>query len=224
MHMSICRWRTQKHTKGLHDESDHKHFDKARYPQGRCRLPFRSRLNGDHLFVLRLSEVVSVRGAGADPLYKPWSSDLLDVFGIQCPRRDLVPGSFRMAVWCTPVLGLLEQESRNSWCARFLFFVYRDVHNHPILPKRLGSVCWRGSSNDRTRRFSHEGSSPVRSFILFASGRPKTSFAACDRIIAVGSRIPSERPFVHSSGTSGAQGISVWPILRVSSVVFNSGR
>jgi uncharacterized membrane protein YkgB len=52
----------------------------------------------------------------------------------------------------------------------------------------------------------------------------KTSFAACDRIIAARSRIPSERLFVHSSGTSGAQGISVCPILRVSSAVFESRR
>src|SRR4029077_16202802 len=137
--------------------------------QGQSRLPFRSRLNGDHLFVLRLSEVVSVRGAGADPLYKPWSSDLLDVFGVQCPRRDLVPGSFRMAVWCTPVLGLLEQEGRNSWCTRFLFFVYRDVHDHPILPKRMGSLCWRVSSNDGARCLPHERPRAFGGFILFAS-------------------------------------------------------
>ena len=27
MHMSTCHWRTLEHTKGLHDEFDHRHFD-----------------------------------------------------------------------------------------------------------------------------------------------------------------------------------------------------
>jgi len=39
-----------------------------------------------------------------------------------------------MVVWCTPVLGLLEQESRNSWRARFMFFISRHDYDHSILP------------------------------------------------------------------------------------------
>jgi len=70
-----------------------------------------------------------------------------------------------MAVWCAPVLGLLEQESRNCWRAQCMFFIYREIYNSPILPERLGGFCWRIPGNDRTRRLSYERSRAVGGFI-----------------------------------------------------------
>jgi hypothetical protein len=106
------------------------------------------------------------------------------VFGIR--GATLVFRSFRMDLWGTPVLGLLEQESRNARRARFVFFVSIDDYDHSVLPGWLGGFSRRVSSNDRTRCLPHEGSGAFGSFILFAARGRKKSFAPCHRIAAVG--------------------------------------
>src|SRR2546426_4901116 len=65
--------------------NSHQRLDQARPPQRGPRLPPDSRVVGPSLLVLRLPEVVRVRGAGADSLYQQRPADFLDVpmFGIR---------------------------------------------------------------------------------------------------------------------------------------------
>jgi len=70
---------------------------------------------------------------------------------------------------------VLEQEAGNSGCPRFVFFVYRNVYDHPIYARRLGRGCRWISGNDRACRFPHEGPSSSGCVLLFAaSGRNKS--------------------------------------------------
>jgi len=65
--------------------------------------------------------------------------------------------------------GFWNKKSRNSWRARFMFFIPSHDYDHSILPGRLGGFCWRVSSNDRTRCLPHERSGAFGSFLPFAT-------------------------------------------------------
>src|SRR5262245_34095120 len=75
------------------------------------RLPAASRLDGDHVLLLRLSEVVRIRGAGPDSLYRKRSADLLAVSPIRCPWSELVSGRGGMGLRRALVAWILEQEA-----------------------------------------------------------------------------------------------------------------
>src|SRR5262249_53054141 len=123
------RWRTSANRfcarmKGANHERPHKHIDEVRASQRGSRLPAAARIDGDHLLVLRLSEMVGVRGAGADSVYQQRPAHFLDVSHVRHPPRELVPGSFGMADRRALAPGILEQEIGNSRsigsCATFV--------------------------------------------------------------------------------------------------------
>src|SRR6266568_5375772 len=70
-------------------------------------------MDRSHLPVVRLSEVVRVRGASLGAVHPQCPSHLLDVPGLWHERGHLFSGGFRVGVWRTPVLGMLEQEIGN---------------------------------------------------------------------------------------------------------------
>src|SRR5439155_5304514 len=87
---------------GCSDEQSHQRPDQARSPQRGPRLPPDSRVDGRSLLVLRVSEVVRVRGAGADSLYQQRPADFLDVPRVRHPGSQLV--ARRVGVVVRPAL------------------------------------------------------------------------------------------------------------------------
>ena len=71
-------------------------------------LPLNSRIDGDHIFVLWISEMVRVRGADIDSIHQQRPAYFLDVPGFWHPRRELVFGGFGMAILRALVRGILE--------------------------------------------------------------------------------------------------------------------
>ena len=100
--------------------------------EGRSRLPPDSRIDGDHLPVFRVSEVVRLRGVGVDSLYQQRASHLLDVSRVRHPRSQLVPGRLGMVVRSAVVPGILEQETGHPRRPRLMRHLRHDRDDHPV--------------------------------------------------------------------------------------------
>src|SRR4029077_6585316 len=97
--------------------------------------------------------------------------------GFRCSRSHLLPRSHRMAVCGAVVPGLLEQEIRNPWSARRMFFLYRHLHHYPIYAGWLGCICGGLPCNDRKSCVSYEGSRSVGGVVLSVKARRRESGA-----------------------------------------------
>src|SRR5437667_3295280 len=108
-------------------ELAHQRLDQARPPQRGPRLPPDSRVDGPSLLVLRLPEVVRVRGAGADSLYQQRPADFLDVPHVRHPGRELVSRRVGVVIRRALVSGILVQATWNSGGSRLVerISVYR---------------------------------------------------------------------------------------------------
>src|SRR5262249_20447891 len=129
----------------------------VRIPAERSRLPPGSRLDGAHLPLLRISEVVRVRGRGADSVYQQWTADLLDVPGIRSQRGYLVPRRLEVGVWRAPVQGILEKDRRCARRTRRDCFVRVYHDDHSLHAGWMGRICWRLSGNEGESRLPDEG-------------------------------------------------------------------
>src|SRR5213596_2771729 len=98
----------------------HQRLDEARPPQRGPRLPPDSRVDGRSLLVLRVPEMVRVRGAGADSLYQQRPADFLDVSRVRHPGRELGSGHVGVVIRRAVVPGILAQATRGSWRSRLL--------------------------------------------------------------------------------------------------------
>src|SRR5260370_178859 len=94
-------------SKGVNNELSHQDPGQVPSLQGRSRLPPGSRLDGAHLFVLWVSEMVFVRGGGTDSFYQQRPSDFLDVPCFRHAGGHLVFWGFGVSDWCALVPGLL---------------------------------------------------------------------------------------------------------------------
>jgi Pyridine nucleotide-disulphide oxidoreductase len=92
---------------GTH-ELAHPPLDEVRSAHRGPGLPRGARLDGAHLSVVRVSEVVRVRGPDLNPLYQPRAADFLDVPGVWHPRGQLASGGLGMGVRRALVPRILE--------------------------------------------------------------------------------------------------------------------
>ena len=76
------------------------------------RLPRRPGLDGDHVPLLRLSEVVSVRVRKIGPLHQQRTADLVAVSGFAPRRRKLLPRRLGVDLHVPAARGLLGQAAR----------------------------------------------------------------------------------------------------------------
>src|SRR5215831_3272080 len=101
-------------------ELAHQSLDQARSPQRGPRLSPHSRGDGRSLLVLRLPEVVRVRGGSADSVYQQRPAAFVDVPRIRRAGSGLVPGPIGVVVRNAFVLGILAQATRDSRGPGFL--------------------------------------------------------------------------------------------------------
>src|SRR5262245_25368012 len=165
-----------------HERAD-KARDQARPPERRSRLPPDAGRARRSLPVFRVSEVVRLRGTGADSLYQQRPAALLDVPGVRRPGSEL--GARRVGVVVRPAVvpGILAQAFGNSRRARILCGIHRNGHHHPVHAGRLGRSCGRGCSHDWQCAVSHERGTPPRLILLPAEARRRKSrrIGAADR-------------------------------------------
>src|SRR5262249_52893873 len=103
-------------------------------PQRGSRLPPASHLDGDHLLGLWLSEMVRVRGPGADSVHQQRPSHFLDVSCFRHPRCELVLGGCVMADRRAVVPGSLEQDISSSRADRLIRTFVSSVITIPFMP------------------------------------------------------------------------------------------
>src|SRR5438132_13965054 len=111
---------------GCSDEQSHQRPDQARSPQRGPRLPPDSRVDGRSLLVLRVPEVVRVRGPGADSLYQQRAADFLDVPRVRRPRSELVSRRVGLVVRSALVSGMLATALGYYWRPWLVSVLYRN--------------------------------------------------------------------------------------------------
>src|ERR671918_715828 len=152
-------------------ESAHQPIDQVGATQGGSRLPLAPRLDGNHVLVLRISEMVRVRGAGSDPLHQQRPADLLALPGVRHPWRQLVSRRRRMAVWGAAVPRLLEQAPWHSGRPGVDRHLRRHGHHHSVHAERLGRVRRGLPRHGRQCALSHEGCRAARRLHLSLEAR-----------------------------------------------------
>src|SRR4029434_553737 len=80
----------------------------------RPRLPADSRIDGDHVLLLRLSEMVRLRGAAPDSLHQQRPAHLLAVLRVRYPWSELVYRSCGVDLLRPTFLWILEQEAGHA--------------------------------------------------------------------------------------------------------------
>src|SRR5215470_1993327 len=95
-------------------ELAHQGLDQARSPQRGPRLSPHSRVDDRSLLVLRVSEVVPVRGGSADSVYQQRPAAFIDVPRIRRPGSELVSRAVGVVVRAPLVPGILAQATRDS--------------------------------------------------------------------------------------------------------------
>ena len=141
----------------------------------RSRLPPDPRIDGHHLFLLRISEVVRLRSLGPRSLLHPRSAHLLDVPGLRHEGLYLFPRSFGVALWSADLRWVLEQEAGRAGRTRLGRYFHRHRHDHPVHARRLGPFRRRISRHGRQRRLSHERCRSTRRLVLSAQARRRNS-------------------------------------------------
>src|SRR5262249_1998973 len=107
--------------------------------QERPRLPLPSCVDGPDILLLRVSEMVRLRGADPHPLHQQRPAHLVDGSRVRHPRGQLVPGGFGMGVWRPHVPGILEQATGSPRGSRLVLLVHSDRDHHPVHAGRLGA-------------------------------------------------------------------------------------
>src|SRR5258705_11445924 len=142
-------------------EHDHdyafQHRSKSAYPRAAqvrparrgSRLSYRPGLDGDHVLILRLPEVVSVRVRTTGPVHQQRAADLVAVSVVRPRRRQLFPERLGVDVRDPAARGLLGQaarRSRRAWLDRDL---HPDGYGHSVHAGRLGRRRGRLPCDDR---------------------------------------------------------------------------
>jgi len=102
--------------------------------------------------------MVRLRGAGTRPLHQQGPSHLLDVSRFWRSGATYFLGVAEWLFGGLLFLGFWNRKLGILGALGFMLFVCCNHHHHPIHTERLGSLCWRVSSDDRDRCFSFEGS------------------------------------------------------------------
>jgi AhpD family alkylhydroperoxidase len=125
-----------------HDYAFH-HCSKSAYPHaapvrpacGGSRLSRRPGLDGDHVLLLRLPEVVSVRVRKTGPVHQQWAADLVAVSGLWPRRREPLPRRLGVDLRVAAACRFLGQAAGRSWRPRIDRHLHRDVTIIPFMPE-----------------------------------------------------------------------------------------
>ena len=144
----------------------------------RSRLPRRPRLDGDHVLLLRLPEVVAYEAERLVPFISngPLIWWLYPVFGHAGASYFL--GVSEWTFGGSAARGLLGQAARRSGCPRLDRHLHRDGHDHSVHAGRLGRRGRRLPRDDGQRPLPDEGRRSARRLALSPEAGPGSLDAA----------------------------------------------